>query len=89
MKKIPNPNQSPKDGASYEGESPSGSFKTTLNPFVPINDPDNVLQAVLLADSFNERFMPITRDNPRVLTFLLSTHFIYFILVEILTISFE
>lgn len=30
-------------------------------------DSDKVLQAVVLADSFNERFMPITLDRPRCL----------------------
>lgn len=29
-----------------------------------------VQQAVIIADSFNERFMPITRDKPRVRTVL-------------------
>jgi len=52
-------------GDLSESPSPSGSFKTTLNPSVPFTDPENVLQAVVLADSFNERFMPITLENPR------------------------
>jgi translation initiation factor eIF-2B subunit epsilon len=28
--------------------------------------PDDVLQAVVLADSFNYRFLPITLEKPRV-----------------------
>lgn len=31
------------------------------------NDNEKVLQAVVIADSFNERFMPITLDRPRCL----------------------
>lgn len=34
-----------------------------------------VLQAVVLADSFNERFHPITFDTPRVSIFLLFPSF--------------
>lgn len=34
--------------------------------FLAQAEEDKVLQAVVIADSFNERFMPITIDKPRV-----------------------
>jgi translation initiation factor eIF-2B subunit epsilon len=34
--------------------------------FLGQNEEDKILQAVVIADSFNERFMPITIDKPRV-----------------------
>ena len=34
--------------------------------------PDDVLQAVILADSFNYRFLPITLEKPRVRVILLA-----------------
>ena len=36
------------------------------NNFLVQAEEDKVLQAVVIADSFNERFMPITIDKPRV-----------------------
>lgn len=37
------------------------------NPKDPlISDDDEVLQAVILSDSFNKRFRPLTRRKPRV-----------------------
>lgn len=35
--------------------------------FLGQNEEDKILQAVVIADSFNERFMPITIDKPRVI----------------------
>ncbi len=40
---------------------PSGSTKEKL-----IDDEEDVLQAVILADSFNKRFRPLTTQKPRV-----------------------
>jgi translation initiation factor eIF-2B subunit epsilon len=37
---------------------------------------DKILQAVVIADSFNERFMPITIDKPRVILIIML--FFYF-----------
>lgn len=34
--------------------------------FFDQREEDKILQAVVIADSFNERFMPITIDKPRV-----------------------
>ena len=36
------------------------------NNFLVQAEEDKILQAVVIADSFNERFMPITLDKPRV-----------------------
>ena len=36
------------------------------NNFLVQAEEDKILQAVVIADSFNERFMPITIDKPRV-----------------------
>jgi hypothetical protein len=41
---------------------------TSGNNFLVQAEEDKVLQAVVIADSFNERFMPITLDKPRVYT---------------------
>lgn len=37
------------------------------NNFLVDGEEDKILQAVVIADSFNERFMPITLDKPRVI----------------------
>lgn len=37
-------------------------------------DEDDVLQAVILADSFNKRFRPLTSRKPRVRHLPLTTH---------------
>lgn len=47
---------------------------------------EEVLQAVVIADSFNERFMPITLDRPRCLLPLVNTPLIEYTL-EFLAIS--
>jgi hypothetical protein len=39
---------------------------TAGNNFLIEAEEDKILQAVVIADSFNERFMPITLDKPRV-----------------------
>lgn len=36
------------------------------NNFLVHAEEDKILQAVVISDSFNERFMPITLDKPRV-----------------------
>ena len=38
-----------------------------------VNDEDEVLQAVLLADSFDSRFKPLTTGKPRVRADWLNT----------------
>ena len=50
------------------------------------SDEERVLQAIVLGDSFNERFMPITLDKPRCLLPLLNTPIIEYTL-EFLAIS--
>lgn len=43
------------------------SAAASSNNFLVQAEEDKILQAVVIADSFNERFMPITIDKPRVL----------------------
>lgn len=43
------------------------------NNFLVQAEEDKVLQAVVIADSFNERFMPITIDKPRVIKWEVET----------------
>ena len=47
--------------ASLMSSKPSSSTKEKL-----IDDEEEVLQAVILADSFNKRFRPLTTQKPRV-----------------------
>ena len=43
------------------------STNSGANNFLVGAEEDKILQAVVIADSFNERFMPITLDKPRVI----------------------
>ena len=47
----------------------------SANNFLVQAEEDKSLQAVVIADSFNERFMPITLDKPRVITPTIISHF--------------
>lgn len=64
---------------------PKGSHSTGGNVFGADSEED-VLQAVVIADSFNERFMPITLDKPRCLLPLLNVPIIEYTF-EFLAIS--
>ena len=45
---------------------PKKDSSSNSTNFLGQNEEDKILQAVVIADSFNERFMPITIDKPRV-----------------------
>lgn len=45
---------------------PKKDSSANANSFLGQSEEDKILQAVVIADSFNERFMPITIDKPRV-----------------------
>lgn len=57
------------------------------NSFLVQAEEDKVLQAVVIADSFNERFMPITLDKPRVIQliyfFLTLFPFLFLLLIVV------
>lgn len=47
-----------------------------------ISDEDEVLQAVILADSFNKRFKPLTVGKPRVRFSFSATYYYYYYYFE-------
>lgn len=51
---------------SYSLMAPKKDPSSNSNNFLVQAEEDKILQAVVIADSFNERFLPITLDKPRV-----------------------
>jgi len=65
---------------------PKGSSSNAATGVFAADGDEDILQAVVIADSFNERFMPITLDKPRCLLPLLNVPIIEYTF-EFLAIS--